>query len=283
MNIENYVYYIINTLVYLAIAVGMKYLLNIKAAKHFNADEQMNDGNLALAIRRGGVQFGLAIAMIGVMGGQGSPDFMTDLGMTVLYGLIAAGFMLFSLLVTDKLVLPGVDNTKEIGKGNVALSCVEFGTLVMTGILAYASITGDQGGIISSLAYFLAGQVMLVVLVLAYEKVFQAKLNPAKKVAEGNVAAGIYLGGKIIAYGLILQSAITGGDIPETFSSAAIELISTAIAGMILLYIFEYLIDVVIVTSSTVKDILEKNQVVQSIQLSISKISVALILGMAIL
>ena len=124
---------------------------------------------------------------------------------------------------------------------------------------------------------------MLVVLVLAYEKVFQAKLNPAKKVSEGNVAAGIYLGGKIIAYGLILQSAIIGGDIPETVSSAAIELISTAIAGMIILYIFEYLIDVVIVTSSTVKDILEKNQVVQSIQLSISKISVALILGMAIL
>ena len=283
MNIENYGYYIINTLVYLAIAVGMKYLLNFKASKHYNADEQMLKGNLALAIRRGGVQLGLAIAMIGVMGGQSSTDFIKDLQVTVLYGLLAASFMFFSLFVTDKFVLPKVNNTKEIGKGNVALSCVEFGTLVMTGILAYASITGDQGGIYSSLAYFVAGQAILVVLVFAYEMIFQAKLNPAKKVADGNLAAGIYLGGKIIAYGLILQSAIIGGSEPETFSSAAIELVSTAFAGMILLYIFEYLIDLLIVTSSTVKDILEKNQVVQAIQLSISKISVALILGMAIL
>ena len=283
MNIENYGYYIVFTLIYLVIAVGIKQLLHIKDRKHFDAERQMTEGNLALAIRRCGVQLGLAIAMIGVMSGESTGNFTGDLVAIALYGLVAAAFLFFSLLVTDHLVLPKVNNTVEIGNGNIAVSLVEFGTLVMTGILAYASIKGEQGGVIASISYFVAGQALLITLVLAYEKLFQSKLNPVKRVHDGSIAAGIYLGGKIIAYGLILQSAIAGGDIPDTLSSAVIELISTALAGMVLLYIFEVLIDWVIVTTSTVKDILERDQIVQSLQLTIAKIGVALILGVAIL
>ncbi|PIE44502.1 MAG: hypothetical protein CSA50_00175 [Gammaproteobacteria bacterium] len=283
MNIENYGYYIIFTLVYLTIAVGVKYLLNFKDKKYFDAEREITKGNLALAIRRGGIQLGLAIAMVGVLSGQSATNFASDLLATLLYGLTAAGFMFSSLLVTDRLVLPGVDNSEEIGEGNLAISFVEFGTLLMTGILAYASIQGDQGGWIEAIVYFVAGQIMLILLVVIYRKLFQARLNPVQRVQEGSLAAGIYLAGKIIAYGLIMQSAISGGSMPETFASAAMEFVITALSGMVLLYFFEYLIDLVIVTTSTVKDILEKDQIVQSVQLALSRIAMALILGMAIL
>ncbi|MDH5518030.1 MAG: DUF350 domain-containing protein [Gammaproteobacteria bacterium] len=283
MNIENYLYYIMYALVYLLLATAMKYILNFKSSSHYSADDQIADGNMAVGLRRSGAQLGLAIAMIGVMSGSSSPDIIKDLINTVTYGLVAMAFMLLSLLVIDKAMLPSVDNTAELKKGNLAIGMVEFGTMVMTGLLAYASIKGDEGGVLSSLVYFIAGQITLILLVLLYEKVLARKTNPVACVTAGNLSAGIYLSGKIIAYGLILQSAIAGNGAGLSAADAFIEFIVAAAAGMILLYVFEILIDLVIITSTNVNDIIVKDQTVAAVQLSVSKIGMALILGMAIL
>ena len=283
MNIEQYMYYLLYALVYLVLATVMKYILNIRSSQYYAADDVIADGNIAVGLRRSGAQLGLAIAMLGVMSGENNPDLMKDLIDTFTYGLVAVGFMVTSLFFTDKALLPKVNNTEELKRGNVAIGMVEFGTLVMTGILAYASIKGDDGGILSSVVYFVAGQVTMVVLVLFYEKVLARKINPVACVLEGNLSAGVYLAGKIIAYGLILQSAIVGNNNASFTSDAVIEYIVAAFTGMILLYIFELLIDLLIITSTKVRDIIVKDQLVAAIQLSITKIGMALILGVAIL
>lgn len=283
MNIENYMYYVMYALVYLVLATVMKYILNFRSSDHYSADDQIAGGNMAVGLRRSGAQLGLAIAMIGVMSGNTSPDIVNDLINTVIYGLVAMGFMLVSLFVTDKALLPKVNNTAELKKGNVSIGMVEFGTSIMTGILAYASIKGDDGGILSSVVYFIAGQVTMILLVLLYEKVLARKINPVACVQEGNLSAGIYIAGKIIAYGLILQSAIIGNGISVEPADAAIEFVAAAMAGMIMLYIFELLIDLVIITSTKVSDIIIKDQQVAAVQLTLAKVGMALILGMAIL
>lgn len=283
MNIENYMYYVMYALVYLALATVMKYILNFKSADHYSADDQIADGNMAVGLRRSGAQLGLAIAMVGVMSGTSSPDIVNDLINTITYGFVAMGFMLVSLFITDKAVLPKVNNTAELKKGNVAIGLVEFGTLVMTGLLAYASIKGDDGGIVSSIVYFIAGQITMIVLVLLYEKVFAKNINPIACVLDGNLSAGIYLSGKIIAYGLILQSAIIGNGVALEPVDAAIEFLLAAAAGMVMLYLFEILIDLLIITSTRVSDIIVKDQQVAAVQLTLAKIGMALILGMAIL
>lgn len=283
MNIENYMYYVMYALVYLVLATVMKYILNFRSSDHYSADDQIAGGNMAVGLRRSGAQLGLAIAMIGVMSGNTSPDIVNDLINTVIYGLVAMGFMLVSLFVTDKALLPNVNNTAELKKGNVSIGIVEFGTSVMTGILAYASIKGDDGGILSSVVYFIAGQVTMILLVLLYEKVLARKINPVACVQEGNLSAGIYIAGKIIAYGLILQSAIIGNGVSVEPADAAIEFVAAAMAGMIMLYIFELLIDLVIITSTKVSDIIIKDQQVAAVQLTLAKVGMALILGMAIL
>tara|TARA_R110002074_G_scaffold366065_1_gene539869 strand:+ start:4532 stop:5383 length:852 start_codon:yes stop_codon:yes gene_type:complete len=283
MNIEQYMYYLLYALVYLVLATAMKYILNIRSSKHYQADDVIADGNIAVGLRRSGAQLGLAIAMLGVMSGASNPDIMQDIIDTFTYGLVAIGFMVTSLLFTDRALLPNVNNTEELKRGNVAIGVVEFGALVMTGILAYASIKGDDGGILSSLVYFVVGQVTMVILVLFYEKVLARKINPVARVLEGNLSAGVYLSGKIIAYGLILQSAIVGNGHTSFTSDAVIEYIVAAFVGMILLYVFELLIDLLIVTSTKVSDIIIKDQLVAAIQLSITKIGMALLLGVAIL
>ncbi|MFK5913799.1 MAG: DUF350 domain-containing protein [Woeseiaceae bacterium] len=283
MNIEQYMYYLLYALVYLVLATAMKHILNFRASEHYDADDVIADGNIAVGLRRSGAQLGLAIAMLGVMSGTSNVDIIKDITDTFIYGLVAIGFMVTSLFFTDKALLPKVNNTAELKRGNVAIGMVEFGTLVMTGILAYASIKGDEGGILSSVIYFVAGQITMVVLVLFYEKVLARNINPVACVLEGNISAGVYLAGKIIAYGLILQSAIIGNDNTSLTSDAVIEYLVAALAGMLLLYIFELLIDLLIVTSTNVRDIIVKDQLVAAVQLSFTKIGMALILGVAIL
>jgi len=98
----------------------------------------------------------------------------------------------------------------------------------------------------------------------------------------GNVSAGIYLASKLIAYGLILQSAILGS-VTGSIEQAVYSFLAVAIGGMVILYIFELLIDWVIVTASKVSDILERDEQAAAIQLALAKIGMAAILGMAIL
>ena len=283
MNIENYMFYVLYSLIYLGLAVVMKYILNIKSASYYEADSQIAGGNIAVGLRRSGAQLGLAIAMIGVMSGSTNADWLSDITTTVIYGLVAIGFMMTSLFITDKAMLPKLNNTEELKKGNVAVGFVEFGTLIMTGILAYASIKGDEGGVLSSIVYFFVGQASIIFLVFIYEKVLARKINPVACIADANLSAGIYLSGKIIAYGLILQSAIIGSGNTASIGDAAIEYITAAILGIVLLYLFEILIDLVIITSTKVRDIIIKDQLVAAIQLSFAKIGMALLLGMAIL
>ncbi len=302
MNIEQYLYYSLYAVLYLFLAIIMKYILNFRTGHLYTADKEIAEGNMAVGLRRSGAQLGLAIAMLGVMSGTSTSNLWSDIISTASYGLLAVGFMLMSLLITDKAILPGVDNSDELKKGNMAVGMVEFGTLIMTGMLAYASIRGDEGGLLSSLIYFVAGQLTIILLVIAYEKILARKINPVRCVMESNLSAGIYLSGKIIAYGFILQSAIIGnGSVgsqsfsiqplsiqalpiqPASIQSMAIDYILAAVMGMIMLYIFEILIDRLIVTSTKIKEIIEKDQQVAAIQLSFAKIGMSLILGMAIL
>ena len=283
MNIERYGIYILYTLIYVALAVVLKYALNLKSLSDYNADEQMVGGNLAVGLRRTGAQFGLAIAVMGVLSGGSAGNLLADLFSTALYGVIAVVFMLSSLFITDRLVLPGINNQQALKQGNVAVGFVELGVLVATGIIAYSSMAGEGGGILSSLVYFIAGQITLVALVVVYEKVFIRNFDIVEAVGKNNIASGIYLGGKMIAYALILKSAIAGNETRSQPVDLALEFFALAALGMIFLYLFEYILDRLIVTSANLSSMLGKDSVVPAVQLASAKIGVALILSNAIL
>lgn len=266
---------------YLPLALVLKLVMNATTKADYCTDNEILSGNLAVGMRRGGAHLGLAVAMIGVASGASNPDLVKDMIGMFGYGALAVGFMLSSLFVTDKLILPGVDNNKALGEGNAAVGAVEFGALLMTGIVAYASIYGDGGNWISSMVYFVAGQASLVLVALVYEKLFKGYAL-VDRIKNGELASGIYLAGKLIAYGLVLQSAIVGhgkGDL----SVAVADFATSAIGGFVLLFAFEWIVDKLIVTSTSVKDILAKNQPAAAIQLCLPKIGFAMFLGIAML
>ena len=148
MTFETAGIYFLYTLIYIGFALCLKLVLNFKASAYYKADDMIAGGNLAVGLRRSGAQLGLAIAMMGVMAGSSSGSLLQDLLLTATYGALATLFMVSSLMITDKLVLPGVKNMMALKDNNIAVGAVEFGMLVATGIIAFSSIYGEGGGCI---------------------------------------------------------------------------------------------------------------------------------------
>jgi uncharacterized membrane protein YjfL (UPF0719 family) len=118
---------------------------------------------------------------------------------------------------------------------------------------------------------------------LFYEKADLRKFNIVDAISTKNMSSGIYLGGKLIAYALILKSAIIGNSVDAALADMAMEYLFIAASGMVLLYLFEIIIDLVIITSTNISSILKEDKIVPALQLSASKIGMALILSNAIL
>ena len=283
MNIEEYGIYILYTFIYIICMIILKQILNFKASAHYDADTELANGNLAVGLRRTGAQLGLAIAMMGVLTGTTQGSIVDDLIFSLIYGLLAVGFIVSSLILTDKCVLPSVHNIKALKEGNISVGIVEFGMLTATGVIAYSSIVGEGGGLISSVVYFLVGQLTLLTLVVVYEKLVMRDIDIVQAIANKNTSLGIYIGGKLIAYSLILKSAIVGNQTEMQINDQAVEFMVIAVAGMVLLYIFEFIIDLFIVTSAKMSTIIAQDQVVPALQITVGKIGVALILSNAIL
>ncbi len=209
--------------------------------QNLNGATYIAQGVTALGFRRSGFQMGLAIAMMGVMLTNTEHHLLQDLTETVVYGAIALVFMLISLTSTDKIILPKIDNSSEVyNNNNIAVGVVELGALIMTGCIAFASIYGDNGGLVSSLAFFVLGQVTVIGVVLLFEKITQEDL--IANIGQGKVASGVYLAGKVVAYGCIMMSAIKGNLHTEVLP-ALTEFGIAAIVGVAFLYVSEKVID----------------------------------------
>ena len=240
-----------------------------------NYDPKEASTNFAWAIRRCGVLLAIGIGLSGVMVG-GSINFLTDLWTTGLYSLALTIFVLISLYVNDHLILSGVDNTSEIKKGNVAVALVEFGGLMATGLVAKGAMIGE-GSWVAALVFFILGQAAMVFSVKIYNLVRGGALSLSEEAEHGNTAAGILLGSKLWAYGLIMSAAVSGDFtawLPDIMGFAA-----TAVMAMVLLYIAEWVVDWVIITWDTVHGIVEKKAIPSALVLAGGKIGVAYVIS----
>jgi len=182
-----------------------------------------------------------------------------------------------AFIMSDKILFKEVDNTKNIANGNMSLAISEFGLFIGTGIITYASFSG-QGPWYSSIVFFVLGQIVFIAITKSYEKMYA---NIDKKVIEGNISAGIMLGSVMIAFALILKTAIIGD-----FTSWEEDIESffvVSIFGFIILIIFaNYIIDKLFLPAITIKEAIEADNIAPIILLSSIKIGVALLITFAI-
>lgn len=218
--------------------------------------------NTAVALRRVGLYLAIAFALAGATYSGGSAaarlkEFAIDAAVALLL-LVTAG------LINNHLMLKGIDNNAEIGRGNRAVGLVELGSYIATGLILWASFTGEGGGILSAIVFTLLGQVALVAMFWIYE--WLTPFNVVAQVNDNNAAAGLAVTGKLTALGVILAASIVGD-----FRGWTIDLISfgiSAVIGIVLLLLLEKISDWLFLPRTTVTEEVERDRNVAAIALS---------------
>lgn len=223
--------------------------------------------NFSMGLMRSGLYLGIAIGMAGALSDNGiEHKFWKDVSMLFIDGILIVPLFIIARLINDKLILAQANNDDEIGRGNIAVGVAEFGSLLGTGFILNGSFSGE-GSVLSSIVFFILGQVSFIVFHLITEKI--GGYNTRKHVKEGNVAAGIFLAAKFIALGLILRASIAGPSLGWSDDIASFSI--SAVAGVIILLFFNRIADWIFLPNSEDKE-----------QIEVTKNSAAMILAAGI-
>jgi len=137
--------------------------------------------------------------------------------------------------VNQKAILTEFSVDKEIIKDqNPGTGVVEAACYIASGLIIAGSLHGDGGGLGVSLAFFVIGQLCLILFARLY-----AKLTPYSvhdEIEKDNLAAGLGFAGGLISIGIIVMQAVSGH-----FSGWKEDLIQL---GFEVLVVFVYLIAV---------------------------------------
>lgn len=230
----------------------------------FDDDHEIGEeSNLAVGIRRAGLYIGIALGMIGPLGGDATTAFLKDIGLLAIDGVVVLIFLFLARFLSEQIVLPGISNDDEVQHKNSAVGIIEFGIYIATGLILNGSFSGGSGvetsfmkSQASSLVFFLLGQVALILLVLLYKKIVPFNLDGAIK--HKNSAAAIAITGMLISLGIILRNAVSGD-----FNGWATDLTSfgiTAGVSIVLLLVFKKVADMIFLKNTDLKTEIERDQ-----------------------
>lgn len=193
---------------YIVVTLLVLLLAKVASDMTFRGPKPGSD-NLAFGFRRAGLYLATAYAMTAAFSITPS-TFWAGVGELLKDGVIITVCLLFAQFINDKLIVTRLDNDQAIADDNLAVGLTEFGSYIATGMIAYSSFTGGTEGQLWRIAitFFALGQLALVVSFWLQEILLPGSF--IDEVRHGNMAAGILVGGTLIALGIILQASIAG-------------------------------------------------------------------------
>ena len=247
------------------VALGLVVLTIAKLARdvvthHRIEEEIVNKSNVAVAVRVSGYLAGVILVFLGAVYEPLGFAVYEGLGIDGAFGLEVLRVFLYSLagivalnlmrLVTDRLVLYRFQLEREIIQDqNVGAAAAEFGVNVASGLVIAGAIAG-QGGPLIALAFFGLGLVVLVLFALFYE--WTTPFDIHDEIERDNPAAGIALGGNLVAIGLVTFKA-TFGDFVG-WQQGILEFVIYSVVGFVLLYVLRLAVDLVLLPHTRVSD-----------------------------
>ena len=213
-------------------------------------EELVEKDNVALGVAMAGYYFGLIMAIGGTLSGpsQGLENDLIDIG---IYGLLAIILLNLSRLVNDGLILHGFKVRDElIDDQNAGTGVVVAASYIATGLVIFGAVSGEIGGIVTTVIFWALGQLALVLAGLVYEWITPYSIHD--EIEKDNVAAGVAFAGALVGIGVIVFHASAGN-----FISWAVNLQDFAIevvAGLILLPIARFISDVILLPGQKLTD-----------------------------
>lgn len=213
-------------------------------------EELVEKDNAALGVAMAGYYFGLVMAIGGTLSGpsQGLDNDLIDIG---IYGLLSIVLMNLSRFVNDGLILHGFKIRDELIRDqNAGTGVVVAASYIATGLVIFGAVSGEIGGIVTTIAFWALGQVALVLAGLVYEWITPYSIHD--EIEQDNVAAGVAFAGALVGIGVIVFHASAGN-----FISWAVNVQDFAIevvAGLILLPIVRTIADVILLPGQKLTD-----------------------------
>ena len=282
-NMENALTIMGTSLVYILICTGFTYIAWRIAdwrTKEIDDLQQIDDGNMAVAIRRFGLLAMFGFGFSGALSGGGA-SFGQNLIVLLVDGILILIFAFACRHINDVIMMGHLDNDEHCKKGNVAVGIVEAANYMATGLILWGAFAGDGtnllNDILSALTWFLIGQATLLVIGWIVETFF-TRFNIRNEVKEGNVAAGVFLAGVLVPLGIIIRSNLLGPS--QGFVFDVILFTAYMVFSLLLLVLFSFGVDRILLPSSTIKEVVETKHNVAGVSIGVAvNILVALVVA----
>lgn len=225
----------LTSLVYLAAVLVLfvigKFVFDLLHPRFKLKDELVEKDNLAMAITIAGYMLGLVFAIGGIMSGP-SNGLGNDLFDIFFFGLFAVVLLNIAGVLNDKVMLYKFDNVKEIvDDRNAGTGAIVGGNYMAVGLIFAGAFSGQDGDLVSGCAFWLLGQVVLILISKVYN--LAVKFDLHDEVERDNVAVGVAFAGILIATGNILRIG-TSGDF-ESWQDNLIGFAAYSAMGLVIL------------------------------------------------
>lgn len=165
--------------------------------------ELVEKDNFAFAVAHVGYFIGLVLAITGAIMGP-SEGLIPDLIDIGIYGALAILLLNLSVIVNDKLLLPRFSVYREITEDrNVGTGAIEGANSIATGLIILGAVSGEGGGVLTAIVFWLVGQGLLLITTYVYRAIVPYDVHD--QIERDNVAVGLGFAGALISIGNLIR------------------------------------------------------------------------------
>ncbi len=226
-------------------------LANDRLHREYNLlHELVERDNPAIALALVGYYAGLVLAIGGAIAGP-AISLWWDLFYLIIYGLIGVVLLNASWYVCDWVILRSFKVSDELVRDqNQGTGAVVAGVCVANGFILFGAISGEGGGVITALVYWIMGQIMLIIASLIYDLITPYSIHD--EIEKDNVAAGVGFGGALAGMGVVIGLAGEGDFI--SWGENLPGYLLYAALGLVLLPVIRYITDKVLLPTVSLTD-----------------------------
>ena len=196
-------------------------------------EELVEKDNTALSVAMVGYFLGLVMAIGGVISGP-SHGLEVDLVDVLIYGPLSIVLMNLSRIINDRLILHQFSIRDEIVRDqNAGTGAVVCASYIATGLVIFGAVSGELGGLGTTLAFWVLGQAALVLAGIVYNWATPYDLHA--EIERDNAAAGVAFAGALVGIGIVVRHAVSGDFISWATSLQGFAL--EVVIGLVLLLV----------------------------------------------
>ncbi|MEL6534324.1 MAG: DUF350 domain-containing protein [Bacteroidota bacterium] len=170
-------------------------------------DELVEKDNLAFSASLTGYYIGLILCIGAAIIGPSAENIWIDLMDIGLYGALGIVLLNVAAIFNDKALLRHFKVKKEIvEEQNIGTGIVEAANFIATGLIVQGAIIGEGGNILTALAIWVIGQVLLLVASWVYNLI--TPYNIHDEIKKGNPGVALGFGGALIAIGNLIRLGV---------------------------------------------------------------------------